>query len=186
PYRRDREHRLRVDLHATNRRAGQRRPGIRIGQAEGLPDPRQQRRADAPGLRCARPHQPTTGSAKNAPMSNDAGGFRLISATALKSAISGSIFAEPDACFVMITALPLGSTFALPAHHAIRRVPPCHSAPSASFRSAVLIAPVSFQPCDTPTIISGGTPAATIASTIEPIPCGSQPIPSFSGSSPDS
>jgi len=28
------------------------------------------------------------------------------------AAISGSIFADPDACFVMMMALPFGSTFA--------------------------------------------------------------------------
>jgi hypothetical protein len=32
----------------------------------------------------------------------------------------GSILAEPDACFVMMMALPFGSTRALPAAHAIK------------------------------------------------------------------
>ena len=36
-----------------------------------------------------------------------------ISATALNVAISGSILAEPEACFVMMMALPFGSTLAL-------------------------------------------------------------------------
>jgi hypothetical protein len=40
-------------------------------------------------------------------------GFVGISAMALRAAISGSIFADPDACFVMMTALPFGSTRAL-------------------------------------------------------------------------
>ena len=37
-----------------------------------------------------------------------------IRATALNAAISGSILAVPEACFVITMALPLGSTFALP------------------------------------------------------------------------
>jgi hypothetical protein len=41
-------------------------------------------------------------------------GFEAIHATALKAAISGSILAVPDACLVMIMALPRGSTRALP------------------------------------------------------------------------
>jgi hypothetical protein len=36
-----------------------------------------------------------------------------IEAIALNAAISGSILAVPDACFVMTMALPLGSTRAL-------------------------------------------------------------------------
>tara|TARA_R110002126_G_scaffold142012_1_gene287461 strand:- start:14 stop:148 length:135 start_codon:yes stop_codon:yes gene_type:complete len=42
-----------------------------------------------------------------------------MSEIALKLAMSGSIFAEPAACFVMMIALPRGSTFALPTHQAI-------------------------------------------------------------------
>jgi len=34
---------------------------------------------------------------------------------ALKAAISGSILAEPEACLVMMIALPFGSTLALAA-----------------------------------------------------------------------
>lgn len=37
-------------------------------------------------------------------------GFVHIKAMALNAAISESILAEPDACFVMIMALPFGST----------------------------------------------------------------------------
>ena len=37
-------------------------------------------------------------------------GFEAIHATALNAAISGSILAVPDACFVMMMALPFGST----------------------------------------------------------------------------
>ncbi|EKV96133.1 hypothetical protein EC900091_2644, partial [Escherichia coli 90.0091] len=47
-------------------------------------------------------------------------GFRDIRDTALKSAISGSIFPRPLACLVIRMALPLGSTRALPTHQAIR------------------------------------------------------------------
>ena len=36
--------------------------------------------------------------------------FAAIQAIALNAAISGSILAEPDACFVMMMALPFGST----------------------------------------------------------------------------
>ena len=36
--------------------------------------------------------------------------FVDINAMALNAAISGSILAEPDACFVMMMALPFGST----------------------------------------------------------------------------
>src|SRR5215471_3126772 len=41
-----------------------------------------------------------------------------ISATALKAAINGSIFAEPAVAFVITIALPRASTFALPTAHA--------------------------------------------------------------------
>ena len=40
-----------------------------------------------------------------------------MSAMALNAAISGSNFAVPDACFMMMMALPFGSTPALPAIH---------------------------------------------------------------------
>src|SRR5262245_5053666 len=40
-------------------------------------------------------------------------GFVEIRAIALNAAISGSILAEPEACFVIMMALPLGSTRAL-------------------------------------------------------------------------
>jgi hypothetical protein len=40
-------------------------------------------------------------------------GFVDINAMALNAAISGSILAEPEACFVMMMALPFGSTLAL-------------------------------------------------------------------------
>ena len=48
----------------------------------------------------------------------DDAGFADIQATALKAAISGSIFAVPEACFVMTMASPLGSTRALLTAHA--------------------------------------------------------------------
>jgi hypothetical protein len=47
-------------------------------------------------------------------------GFADIKETALNAAISGSIFAVPEACFVMTMALPFGSTRALLTAHAIR------------------------------------------------------------------
>ena len=47
-------------------------------------------------------------------------GFSESSVTALNSAISGSIFADPAACFMMMTALPRISPFALPTHHSSR------------------------------------------------------------------
>jgi len=37
-------------------------------------------------------------------------GFEAIHATALNAAISGSVFAVPDAYFVMMMALPFGAT----------------------------------------------------------------------------
>ena len=43
-----------------------------------------------------------------------------INAMALNAAISGSILADPDGRFVMMMALPFGSTRALPTAHAIR------------------------------------------------------------------
>ena len=48
-------------------------------------------------------------------------GFVDINAMALNAAINGSILALPDACFVMMMALPFGSTRALPTAPAIRR-----------------------------------------------------------------
>jgi len=48
------------------------------------------------------------------------GGFADIQATELNAAISGSIFALPEACFVMTMALPFGSTRALLTAHAIK------------------------------------------------------------------
>ena len=47
-------------------------------------------------------------------------GFVAINAIALKAAMSGSIFAVPDACFVMIMALPYASTRALTTAQDIR------------------------------------------------------------------
>ena len=57
-------------------------------------------------------------------------GFVDISATALNAAISGSIFADPDACFVMMMALPFGSTRAFADG-------PCHQALTAVTQSSV-------------------------------------------------
>src|SRR4029450_7156092 len=54
----------------------------------------------------------------------DVAGFADIQATALNAAIGGSIFAVPDACFVMTMALPFGSTRALLTAHAISTWPP--------------------------------------------------------------
>jgi hypothetical protein len=51
-------------------------------------------------------------------------GFVDINAMALNAAISGSIFADPEACFVMMMAFPRGSTRALLTAHAIRACPP--------------------------------------------------------------
>jgi hypothetical protein len=45
--------------------------------------------------------------------------FVDINAIALNAAIRGSIFAEPDACFMMMIALPLGSTPAFATAHAV-------------------------------------------------------------------
>jgi hypothetical protein len=47
-------------------------------------------------------------------------GFVDISAMALNAAIGGSILADPDGCFVMMMALPFGSTRALVTAHVIR------------------------------------------------------------------
>jgi hypothetical protein len=46
-------------------------------------------------------------------------GFVDISAIALNAAINGSILALPEACFVMMIALPFGSTRALATVHDI-------------------------------------------------------------------
>jgi hypothetical protein len=51
-------------------------------------------------------------------------GFVDINAMALNGAISGSILADPEACFVRRMALPLGSTRALLTAHAIKAWPP--------------------------------------------------------------
>src|SRR5215468_6614513 len=77
-------------------------------------------------------------------------GFVGISAMALNAAISGSILAEPDARLVIMMALPLSSTRASTTAYDISHCPPCRSDPSASFRSAVLMASVSFQLGDMP------------------------------------
>jgi hypothetical protein len=45
-------------------------------------------------------------------------GFVDINAMALNAAIGGSISAELEACFVMMTALPFGSTRAVAIAHA--------------------------------------------------------------------
>lgn len=58
---------------------------------------------------------------KNTTGSPRASGLSVMSATALKAAISGSIFAVPEACFVMEIALPRGSTRALPTDQSISR-----------------------------------------------------------------
>jgi hypothetical protein len=52
-------------------------------------------------------------------------GFVDISAMALNAAIRGSILADPDACFVMMMALPFGSTRALhrPGHQLLTSMP---------------------------------------------------------------
>jgi hypothetical protein len=42
-------------------------------------------------------------------LGRDDHGFVDINATALNATISGSIFADPDACLVMMMALPFGS-----------------------------------------------------------------------------
>jgi hypothetical protein len=49
----------------------------------------------------------------------DVAGFADIHATALNAAINGSIFAVPDACFVMTMELPSGSTRAFATVQAI-------------------------------------------------------------------
>src|SRR5580693_8141008 len=87
-------------------------------------------------------------------LGRDDQGFVDIKAIALKAAISGSILADPDACFVTRMAFPFGSTRALPTAHAIRPWPLWRRDPSASLRSAVLTAPVNFQPWEIPTILS--------------------------------
>src|SRR5262249_17317889 len=58
-------------------------------------------------------------------------GFVDINATALNAAINGSILADPDACLVMMMALPFGSTRALARAHEISHRPLCSSDRSA-------------------------------------------------------
>jgi len=79
-------------------------------------------------------------------------GFEGIRAIALKAAINGSTLAVPDACLVMLMALPRGSTRALPTAHDIKAWPPWRKVLSASFRSAVLIALESFRPWVIPAV----------------------------------
>src|SRR4029450_7403529 len=81
-------------------------------------------------------------------------GLPATHAIALNAAVNGSIFAVPEACFVITMALPLGSTRALLTAQAIRAWPPRIRVRSASFRSAVLIARESFQPWFMPTMVS--------------------------------
>jgi hypothetical protein len=83
-------------------------------------------------------------------LGNDDAGFADIQATALNAAMSGSIFAVPEACFVMTMALPFGLTRAVATAQDISPRPPCHSDPSASLRSVVLIAALSFEPSEVP------------------------------------
>ena len=45
-------------------------------------------------------------------LGRDDHGLVDINAIALNAAISGSIFADPEACFVMMMAFPFGSTLA--------------------------------------------------------------------------
>ena len=61
-----------------------------------------------------------------------------MSAIALNAAMSGSILAVPDACFVMIMALPFGSTPALPTDQAT--LPTGPGLPYASLRLAYRLA----------------------------------------------
>ena len=59
-------------------------------------------------------------------LGRDDHGFVDISAMALNAAISGSILADPEACLVMMMALPFGSTRALtaaPEHHFLTVLP---------------------------------------------------------------
>jgi hypothetical protein len=52
----------------------------------------------------------------------DVAGFADIQATALNAAISGSTFAVPDACLVIVMALPFGSIRTLLTTHVIRAI----------------------------------------------------------------
>ncbi len=47
-------------------------------------------------------------------------GFDAMNAIALKAAISGSILADPEVCFVMMMALPSGPTGALATAHDVK------------------------------------------------------------------
>jgi len=49
-------------------------------------------------------------------------GFNPIATTASKSAMSGSIFADPATCFVIVTAFPARFSLALPTANATSRV----------------------------------------------------------------
>jgi hypothetical protein len=53
-------------------------------------------------------------------LGRDDQGFVDINAIALNAAISGSILADPEACFVTRTAFLFGLTRALPTAHAIK------------------------------------------------------------------
>ena len=90
-------------------------------------------------------------------------GFSDSSVTALNVAISGSILAEPEACLVIRIELPRGSTLALPQHQAIIGWPPWIKVPSASLRSAVLIAPCGPS-LSSPAARGGGRAAGPPAS----------------------
>ncbi len=68
----------------------------------------------------------------------DESGIADIQAMALNAAISGSILAVPEACFVMTMALPFGSTRATLTAHADYGLAPSSRVLSASLRSAVL------------------------------------------------
>ena len=72
-------------------------------------------------------------------LGRDDHGFVDMSAIALNAAIRGSIFADPDACFVMMMALAFGSTPCngyRPRHDPLTAV---RNDPSANLRSAVFV-----------------------------------------------
>src|SRR5690625_5656948 len=81
-------------------------------------------------------------------------------------AISGSILADPLACLVIKIEFALGSTFAFPTHQAIIGWSAGAKEPSASQRSAVLIAPPSFHPWLTATNLSLGMSRSSSLSRI--------------------
>src|SRR5262245_36091427 len=60
-------------------------------------------------------------------LGRDDQGFVDINEIALNAAISGSIFAVPDACLVMMMALPLGSARELATAHDTRCWPLCRN-----------------------------------------------------------